>query len=111
MNNESGSNQIVVRSSSSPFRDSFMSTVGGGFGIFALAGIPALCIGGVILYVGWRIYNSVIKSKNIKIVESSSKDVTDNVSGLNKDIDVKFLDQPRRVRSSKSKRSSARIVT
>lgn len=108
MNNEN--NQIVVRTSASPFRDSFMGTIGGGFGIFLLAGIPMLFVGGTLFFIGWKVYKSIAKSKNVTTRDSLKSEIfVNDVSGTKEEIEVKLLEEKRRIKS-KSKKSSDRIV-
>lgn len=66
---------LAVRSTS-PFKDSLASTIGAGVGLVLMVGVPAIVVGGVVVFVGFRVWRrlrswqwwtDLISSKKIEV--------------------------------------------
>lgn len=106
---EENKSAIVVKAA--PFRDSFMSTIGTGVGVVVLAGVPAAFVGGILVYVGWKIWRAAKAWKTSITSGSVHGDIVSKGDELNiGGAEVKILEQPRKIRTRFKSEKKSRIV-
>lgn len=94
----------------SPFGDSFKSTLGAGAGVALIVGVPTVIVGGVVLYIGWRIWSKLKEWRESK-KEQSKDQLQGSVSAAKiGEVEVNFIEEKKTIRAPRQKRKSRSIV-